>query len=107
MRTGKVCESLQDILASLPPNCEFQVDDVEDEWAHEEPFDYVHVRYMCASVGDFPTLIRAIFDNLTPGGFLEFQDCQYSLPPNDVFRSLLQNITLGISKPPSIEQLLT
>ncbi|KAJ9138080.1 Demethylmenaquinone methyltransferase [Pleurostoma richardsiae] len=58
----------------VPPNCTFEVDDIEDDWSFTDPFDYVHLRYMCASIRDAPRLIRTIYENLTPGGYLEFQD---------------------------------
>lgn len=30
----------------IPPNAKFEIDDVEEEWTHNEPFDYIHARYL-------------------------------------------------------------
>ncbi|RDW81933.1 hypothetical protein BP6252_03045 [Coleophoma cylindrospora] len=57
-----------------PPNVHFLVDDVEQEWADLQPYDYIHVRYMAASIKDWPSLVKQCFDNLKPGGWVEFQD---------------------------------
>jgi len=58
----------------LPPNCRFEIDDLEDGLVFADPFDYVHLRYMCATVDDFPKLIGRIYHNLNPGGYVELQD---------------------------------
>lgn len=29
-----------------PPNCHFVREDAEEEWVHDSPFDYIHVRMM-------------------------------------------------------------
>ncbi|KAK1639698.1 S-adenosyl-L-methionine-dependent methyltransferase [Colletotrichum phormii] len=36
----------------VPPNCSFEVDDVEKEWLWSEPFDLIFVRNMIASFSD-------------------------------------------------------
>ncbi|KAI9882201.1 MAG: hypothetical protein M1823_006057 [Watsoniomyces obsoletus] len=58
----------------VPPNVKFLVDDVEDEWVPEEKFDYIHCRYMCSSIRDWPALVRNCYKHLKPGGWVEFQD---------------------------------
>ncbi|KAB5566167.1 methyltransferase domain-containing protein [Coniochaeta sp. 2T2.1] len=58
----------------VPSNCSFEIDDAEDEWVYSHPFDYVHGRYMCAFLKDFPHLFRSIYANLNPGGWVEFQE---------------------------------
>jgi SAM-dependent methyltransferase len=58
-----------------PPNCRFEIDDAEDEWIFSHKFDYIHGRYMCAFITDVPKLFSSIFDNLNPGGWVEFQEC--------------------------------
>jgi trans-aconitate methyltransferase len=55
-----------------PPNVRFLVDDVEQDWAEPEPYDYVHCKYMAGSIKDWPRLVRQIYDNLKPGGWFEF-----------------------------------
>ncbi|KAH7310177.1 S-adenosyl-L-methionine-dependent methyltransferase [Rhexocercosporidium sp. MPI-PUGE-AT-0058] len=58
----------------VPPNVRFLVDDIEQPWAETQPYDYIHCRYMAASIQDWPRLVKQCFDNLKPGGWVEFQD---------------------------------
>ncbi|KXH46149.1 hypothetical protein CSIM01_11053 [Colletotrichum simmondsii] len=63
----------------LPPNVDFEVDDIEEEWVFDEPFDYIHSRLMTSSIADWKELQVQIFlhsrnSNLTPGGYLELQE---------------------------------
>ncbi|ORY70106.1 TAM domain methyltransferase, partial [Pseudomassariella vexata] len=58
---------------SAVPNCRFLVMDATEDWAFEEKFDFIHVRM----VGDLPgknKLIQSIFENLNPGGWVEFTE---------------------------------
>ena len=59
---------------SIPPNVEFQVDDVEDEWTYSKPFDYIHSRAMNGAVIDWATFFKRAYANLTPGGWFESQE---------------------------------
>ncbi|TEA18381.1 Secondary metabolism regulator LAE1 [Colletotrichum sidae] len=58
----------------LPPNVKFEIDDVESPWIGIEKYDYIYVRFMLVSIKDWPALVQNIFDNLNPGGWVEFQD---------------------------------
>lgn len=58
----------------VPPNCRFEVDDAEDEWVFSDRFDFIHSRYMSGSISDFPGMFAMCYENLTPGGWVEFQD---------------------------------
>lgn len=62
------------MLLSVPPNCQFRIDDAEEEWIFTQPFDYIHGRALVSCFRDPPSVIRSIFANLTPGGYFEFQD---------------------------------
>ncbi len=76
----------------MPPNLEFFVDDVEDEWGYEhQPFDFIHARFKAGSIRDWPGLMRQAFESARhvthenmqedrlvisctkPGGCVEFQ----------------------------------
>ncbi|KAH7357687.1 S-adenosyl-L-methionine-dependent methyltransferase, partial [Plectosphaerella cucumerina] len=57
-----------------PPNVKFVVDDVEQDWVEPQPYDFIHIRYMAGCIQDWPRLMKQIFDNLKPGGWVEFQD---------------------------------
>lgn len=59
----------------LPPNCEFLVDDFEQEWMWQEgSFDLIHGRLMLASVTDYPKLFERAFRAVKPGGYLEIHE---------------------------------
>ncbi|KAK7914479.1 methyltransferase domain-containing protein [Apiospora marii] len=58
----------------VPQNCEFLIDDAEDEWEFSRPFDYIHGR-ACATCFKRPQeIFRKAFDALRPGGYFEMQD---------------------------------
>ncbi|KAL4923596.1 class I SAM-dependent methyltransferase [Aspergillus undulatus] len=58
----------------VPPNVIFEVDDAEADWPDRAPFDFVHSRYMCGSIEDWPRLAQQAYAQLKPGGWIEFQD---------------------------------
>jgi len=40
----------------------FIVDDIEDEWLYEnDPFDFIHARFLVFSIRDFPKLIKQAY----------------------------------------------
>jgi len=43
---------------SVPPNCSFEIDDIEEPWTYRFKFDFIHVRMMVGSVGSFPRLFE-------------------------------------------------
>ncbi|KAL2814247.1 S-adenosyl-L-methionine-dependent methyltransferase [Aspergillus granulosus] len=56
----------------VPPNVQFVIDDCTDEWLYEkESFDYIHIRGMYGSVGDWDTLYKKAYEHLKPGGYIE------------------------------------
>ncbi|DAA77364.1 TPA_exp: hypothetical protein A8136_6624 [Trichophyton benhamiae CBS 112371] len=68
----------------VPPNLKFIVDDVEDEWGYEgSPFDYIHGRFLIASIRDWPRLIKQAFTCTKPGGWVEFQDWDGTIRSDD------------------------
>jgi hypothetical protein len=58
----------------VPPNVKFEVDDCEEPWTFQTPFDFIHVRYMAAALKDWPALARQCYLHTAPGGWVEFQD---------------------------------
>lgn len=58
----------------MPPNVKFEVDDCEEPWTYQQPFDFVHSRYMASAIKDWAKLARQCFRHTTPGGYCEFQD---------------------------------
>ncbi|KAK2010407.1 methyltransferase domain-containing protein [Colletotrichum eremochloae] len=63
----------------VPPNVKFEIDDVESRWVNEKKYDFIFCRYMAGSVVDWPRLMKNIYNNLNPGGWVEFQD--YDITP--------------------------
>jgi hypothetical protein len=62
-------------ISSVPPNCHFEVDDVEDEWQYNHKFDYIHGRFLVTCFKDAASVFKKAFDALNPGGYFEMQDC--------------------------------
>ncbi|KAF3798890.1 putative methyltransferase tdiE [Colletotrichum gloeosporioides] len=61
----------------VPSNVRFEIDDIEEPWTFNEPFDYIHSRMMKGSIRDWKKFIQSCFDNLTPGGYLELNDIDF------------------------------
>ncbi|KAH6853078.1 putative SAM dependent methyltransferase [Chaetomium sp. MPI-CAGE-AT-0009] len=58
--------------AWVPPNCEFHIDDAQLEWTYAPAsFDFVHIRALYGSVGDWGRLYAQAYKALRPGGWLE------------------------------------
>ncbi|TEA12761.1 Secondary metabolism regulator LAE1 [Colletotrichum sidae] len=58
-------------LKFVPPNVTFEVDDVEQPWTYNKPFDYIHIRAMTSSISDWRKFIKQTYDALAPGGYIE------------------------------------
>ncbi|KAF6844657.1 methyltransferase domain-containing protein [Colletotrichum musicola] len=92
----------------VPPNCRFELDDIEKEWTWSQPFDFIFIRSMTGAITDWPGLIEKAFDNLEAGGHLEFQDnlfpvmCDDDSMPEDSRILKWTNLILeGTKKPAS------
>ncbi|KAL8723084.1 MAG: hypothetical protein Q9225_000555 [Loekoesia sp. 1 TL-2023] len=63
-------------------NVHFEIDDCEAKyWTWpEDHFDYIHSRYMIASIGNWASLIRKAYKHIKPGGYFELQelDCRFT-----------------------------
>ncbi|KAK4209159.1 S-adenosyl-L-methionine-dependent methyltransferase [Rhypophila decipiens] len=58
----------------IPANCQFEIDDAEEEWLFSKKFDYIHGRALLSCFRDPLYVIQQAYDSLAPGGWLEFQD---------------------------------
>ncbi|KAF6821445.1 methyltransferase domain-containing protein [Colletotrichum plurivorum] len=59
----------------VPPNCKFQVDDIEQPWGwSDDYFDYIHVRNLEGCIADWPRLYEQAFRHLRPGGWFEIKE---------------------------------
>lgn len=66
----------------VPPNCQFEVDDAEDEWNYTKKFDLIHGRALATCFKEPINVITSAFNQLNPGGYLEFHDIV--LPMRDI-----------------------
>ncbi|RVX72888.1 hypothetical protein B0A52_03241 [Exophiala mesophila] len=67
----------------VPPNCSFEIDDIEQAWTWTYPFDYIFSRMMVGSFADWDGFVAKAYENLAPGGWLELQDCIFPLGTDD------------------------
>lgn len=70
-----------------PSNVLFQIDDVEEEWTYNEPFDVIHARSLACAISDWPAFYTRAFRHLKPGGILCVADADLTSEclriPND------------------------
>jgi trans-aconitate methyltransferase len=67
----------------VPPNVRFEVDDFESTWAYGISFDFVFGRTLCCSVANWPQLVKQAYENIRPGGLVEFEDYNLRLYSED------------------------
>lgn len=45
------------------PNCQFEIDDITSPWTYpKDHFDFIHIRTLYGSVGDWPGLYKQIYE---------------------------------------------
>ncbi|KAK7398199.1 hypothetical protein QQX98_012428 [Neonectria punicea] len=69
--------------AFVPPNVRFQIDDVEQDWTFHHDFDYIHSRLMTSSIPSWCKYLQKIYNNLTPGGYVELQEADLFAKSDD------------------------
>ncbi|EWG49991.1 hypothetical protein FVEG_16560 [Fusarium verticillioides 7600] len=82
----------------LPTNLQFQVDDLEDEWAFNYPFGFIFARMMTGSIGDLPKFFAQSFNASSPGGWVGYQDITF---PHNATTGPSKRILTLISGPAS------
>jgi SAM-dependent methyltransferase len=56
----------------VPPNVQFEIDDVEDEWEYgRTKFDLIHARNLLLAIRNWDRLVQQSLAYLQPGGYLE------------------------------------
>ncbi|KAF2092084.1 S-adenosyl-L-methionine-dependent methyltransferase [Saccharata proteae CBS 121410] len=61
----------------VAPNINFEIDDFRQEWTYgPDRFDFIHARFLIASVEDFPALFRQAYHALKPGGWFEINEVE-------------------------------
>ena len=46
----------------MPPNCTFELDDVEKDWTWSHPFDFIFSRYMTGCFADTEEFVKKAFE---------------------------------------------
>ena len=67
----------------VPPNVRFMIDDAESEWAYGSKFEFIHLRTLGGSIKDVPKLLQQAYNNLKPGGWIEWQEYETTLRTDD------------------------
>ncbi|KAM0211287.1 hypothetical protein ACHAQD_010345 [Fusarium lateritium] len=67
----------------VPPNVNFMIDDIEDEWLNGDDFDFVHLRNMIPILKSPVLLLKQIFANMKPGAWVELQDVDGQVHTDD------------------------
>jgi Methyltransferase domain len=50
-------------LRRVPPNCQFEIEDAEDDWTFQEnSFDYIHGRDFYHSIRDWRRLVQQAYE---------------------------------------------
>lgn len=63
-----------------PSNCTFAVADIEQEWSYGHRFDYIHGRFLSMGIRDWAKIFKQSFENLKPGGWVEYQEAELTFP---------------------------
>ncbi|KAJ3542738.1 hypothetical protein NM208_g3939 [Fusarium decemcellulare] len=67
----------------VPPNCNFELDDLEKDWTWSSPFDFIFARVMTGCFTDMQAFVHKAYENLEPGGYLEMQDLTHPFGCDD------------------------
>lgn len=70
-------------LHRVPPNCRFEVDDFEEPWSYNKPFDYIHGRELAGAIRNHEQLFIQAFENLNPNGWFEMATMEPSTRSDD------------------------
>ncbi|KAF2402714.1 S-adenosyl-L-methionine-dependent methyltransferase [Trichodelitschia bisporula] len=58
----------------LPTNCNFLIDDAEEEWVYDHKFDFIHSRMLTLGIHNWPRYFQQTWNWLKPGGWMEVQE---------------------------------
>lgn len=72
--------------SSAPSNVEWVIEDAEDPWVYETPFDYIHGRALTTCFKSPLDIFKKAFAALRPGGYFEMQDPMVQKAVDDSFR---------------------
>ncbi|KAK6085682.1 methyltransferase domain-containing protein [Seiridium cupressi] len=67
----------------IPTNCQFEIDDAEDEWLYRQKFSLIHSRANSLSFQSPETVVESAVNSLEKHGWLESQDLVFPLRCDD------------------------
>ncbi|KAH6668764.1 hypothetical protein B0J14DRAFT_487846 [Halenospora varia] len=67
----------------VPPNCQFEIDDAEDEWMFSQKFDFIHGRMLFTCFQNPAQVFIQAYKSLSPGGYFEIQDALFTMESID------------------------
>lgn len=67
----------------VPANCQFEINDAEEDWGFNDHFDYIHARAIVTCFKNNRSIVQKIFENLSPGGYFELQDPTFPMKCDD------------------------
>ena len=98
---------------SGPPNVEFELDDAEEEWTYNEPFDFIHMRAMSGAFADWDWIYTEVSKHLRADGYFEIADqgmIQLGREPPDshvkAFNGALQSAAEMAGRPIGLDHLV-
>lgn len=66
-------------ICRVPPNCRFEIDDVEKDWTWSRPFDFIFSRMMTGSFANMPTMVGKVFEYVVNIHLLSLPRCPFGL----------------------------
>lgn len=70
------------------------MDDFEDEWLYQKPFDYIHARELEGCIANEGVFFQRAFRHLVPGGWFEAQIFYGYFASDDDSRQRAPNVLL-------------
>ena len=59
---------------AAPANVTFELDDAQEEWTYNEPFDFIHIRGLSGAFSDWSKIYGEVSKHLKTGGSVEITD---------------------------------
>jgi hypothetical protein len=68
----------------IPVNCKFAISDARDQWVYPPNyFDFVHIRALLGSIGDWPAFYKQAYRHLKPGAYIEHIEVSIDIKSDD------------------------
>lgn len=86
---------------AAPPNVSFELDDAQDEWTYNEPFDFIHLRELRGAFSDWGAVYAQVAEHLKAGGVVEVADhgmINLTNEPEDSYLSIFSGALLSASE---------